>query len=420
MKRAFPSEALAGNEVNGAGRQAVVRRVIFSLLFSLLLAASVSAAKSRKKTENPALPVVSIPVEALGYQPPGDLPAYYFHAMVGVYFLDASHLLFTFERKGLLRRDDSCPVADSERMVRAVVLDVPSGKIEKQADWELYDSDDYIWSLGNGQFLVRRCSQLDRIGADLILHPWIQAAGEIMDINLSPDRSILVVEEKPLVQNGSWRPHAPGEPAEDAIEVRFVRLDPPRVIALSHVPVPGWIPVTKEGVLEALNGQNNRWIVDIQPYQEKTQRDIVSISSACRPRLAPLTNDVFVAYVCATTGDRTFVGYDVNGALLWRTPVSDDLHYPRFLRSKDGTHFAIESLHGTREFAVLDPITSKVVDAEIIDLYDTRTGVAIGSVRTTPVYTAGRNADFSPDGTRLAVLHNGAIEIYTLSSLGKK
>jgi hypothetical protein len=84
-----------------------------------------------------------------------------------------------------------------------------------------------------------------------------------------------------------------------------------------------------------------------------------------------------------------------------------------------GAHFAIESLRLKRPHASLDPLTKDDVVGEDIDIYDTLTGVHTATFQTNPVYTAGRNVDFSPDGTRMAVLHNGVIEIYTLSELAK-
>ncbi|MGA8289130.1 MAG: hypothetical protein WB950_10525, partial [Acidobacteriaceae bacterium] len=54
-----------------------------------------------------------------------------------------------------------------------------------------------------------------------------------------------------------------------------------------------------------------------------------------------------------------------------------------------------------------------------IDIYDTHSGIRIATFQTTPAYTGGRNVDFSPDGQRMAVLHDGAIEIYSLNDLVK-
>lgn len=383
------------------------RTVLLLFSFSLCFSYGVFAAKSHTPVANSTPPTVSIPVEALGYQPPGDLPAFYYHAMVSVDFIDENRLLFTFEKKGLLTRGKTCPSGETQRMVRAVVLDIPSGKVEAQADWNLYDFDNYLWDLGNGQFLLRQCSDFDLLGADLQLHPFMSASGEIEGVSFSPDRSIVAVEDTAKRQLGS-----------NETEVQFVRVHPLGMIARARLPVPGEIPLTGRGILEALSGPHGRWTIDLQTFPG-TPHDIVTLQSVCMPRITALADNIFVAEVCANQRQRDFQAYDLTGKLLWKIPLPRDHYDPRFLLASDGAHFAIESLHATRPLAALDTITNKQVDAELIDIYDPARGIPIGSLCTTPVYTAGKNADFSPDGSRIAILHNGVIEIYDLRSLAK-
>ena len=55
------------------------------------------------------------------------LPAFYYYALVELHFIDADHLMFVFNTPGLLKRDDNCPGSEAQRMVHAVVLQLPSG-----------------------------------------------------------------------------------------------------------------------------------------------------------------------------------------------------------------------------------------------------------------------------------------------------
>jgi hypothetical protein len=362
---------------------------------------------------------VRIPVADLGYRTPGTLPAFDHRAMVGVYFIDANRLLFTFDAKGLLHRDSRCSGADSQRVVHAVVLDIPTGKIEKQADWELYDFAGYLWSLGHGQFLLRQCLQLSLLDSTLALHPLIEPSSQIDSIGFSPDFSTLVIEQEAAGPVSLPKTDHPFEhPPAHKVDVEFVRLNPLAIVARLQIPLPATVPIVDQGILESLIAPHNRWTIDIQPFQGG-DRKIVSLSSTCMPKLTPLTNTVIAAGTCAGSSDRSFQGFDVSGNLLWQIPLGSDRREPRFLLTRNGAHFAIESLHTNRPVAPLDPLSSKDIDADAIDIYDTLTGLRIGGLRTTPIYTAGQNADFSPDGTRLVVLHNGALEIYPLSELEK-
>ncbi len=379
--------------------------------------------KSAKANAKIPQPEVKIPVGGLGYLAPGELPEFDYEAMVELHFIDATHLLFTFNVGGLMQRDQKCALSKVQRMVRAVVLDIPSGKVEKQTEWELFDFRDYLWGLGNGQFLLRRCSQLEILDSSLNPRPLVDAGGWIESIGFSPDRSVMVVEKDSQVdQKASAAPKkqvfGPGERPAQKVDADFIQIHPLQVIARAQLPEPGAILIVNQGILGVLVGKGNRWTTSLQLFHG-SNRKMATFQSACRPRLTPVSESIILAQTCSAAGEPSFAGYDLTGLLLWRIPIGEDRQLPSFLLTRNGAHFAIEWLHTTHPLAALDPLNSKVIDAEILDIYDTTSGVLIGSLQTTPVYTAGKNADFSPDGTRIAVLHNGAIEIYSLNGLAK-
>ena len=366
-------------------------------------------------------PEARIPVGALGYMAPGELPEFGYEAMVELHFIDATHLLFAFNIEALLRRSDTCATAETQRKVRATVLAIPSGKVEKQAEWQLFHFADYLWSLGNGEFLLRRCSRLEVVGESLEPSPLIEAASEIEQIGFSPDRATMMVEEKSKQPARASKPKknpvfGPMGPPPPAVDVAFIGLHPLRMLSRAHLPFPAAVPLMDGGVLEVLAGPKKNWTIDLQPLGG-TERKVATVQSACRPRLTPISSSVFLAGVCSRGGKQSFEGYDMKGLLLWRIRLGDQLYYPKLLLTRNGVHFAIESLHANRPLGALDPLSNTVIDGQMLDIYDTATGMKIGSLRITPAYTAGKNADFSPDGARIAVLRDGAIEIYPVNGL---
>ena len=404
------------------------------LVVSILLSASMHAQKSHPPVrvyDDSARPEFRIPVEALGYRAPGVLPSFSFYAMVNLQYIDASHLLFTFNTMGLLERDSNCSDNDSERMVRAVVLDVPSGKLEKQANWKLYDFMDFLWNLGDGQFLLRNCSQLERVDASLVPQEFIRVEGSLEDIILAPDRSMVLVEAKPPLpaakpQSANASGSAPAHPPaslpdshpEQQLVLDFIRLHPLGIVARSAAPDAVNLPIMGDSVLEVLAAPNNRWDVGLQPIHG-TLRHIVSIHSTCTPELTAITDNVFVANTCPKSNETMYQGYNLQGALLWHLPLPPDLFLLRFILAQNGAHFAIETLHETHPRAALDPIDPNGVDREMITVFDTLTGNLIANFAPTPIYTAGTNFDFSPDGAHMAILHDGAIEIYDLQAVAE-
>src|ERR1035437_6391149 len=131
-----------------AYRACAIVLVLMGLLSAGLPGQTAQPAAAADANKNQIRPEVKIPVAPLGYLPPGDLPAFYYFAMVELHFIDADHLMFAFNTPGLLKRDDNCPDSDVQRMVHAVVFQLPSGQVLKQADWELYDFMDFLWGLG--------------------------------------------------------------------------------------------------------------------------------------------------------------------------------------------------------------------------------------------------------------------------------
>jgi hypothetical protein len=398
--------------------------MLLAFLAATVHAQKVHASPAANANPNPVRADATIPVGPLGYMAPEELPQFYDYALVELHFLDANHLLFAFNLPSLLKRDNNCPISDSQRMVRAVVLQLPSGHVLKQADWELYDFKNYLWGLGDGRLLLRRCTQLNAVGADLELHPLIEASGAIEDLSFSPDRSVAVVEEKVAPDadsqdSGTTPSILERDTLAPQTRVDFIRMHPLGIIARAKIPLPGAIPVTAEGILEVLSAPHDRWTVNLQVFNGP-ERAIATIHSLCGPGIRPITSSVLMVTTCPKADQEIYQGYDLEGSLLWQIPLQADQFMPRLIVVPQGTHFAIESLRLKRPHASLDPLTKDDVVGEDIDVYDTLTGVRTATFRTTPVYTAGHNVDFSPDGSRMAVLHNGTIEIYALNDLAKE
>ena len=405
------------------GFQACAIVLTLMVLLPAMHAQTAQTSSAAKADQNRVHPEVKIPVVPLGYLPPGDLPAFYFYAMVELHFIDADHLIFAFNTPGLLKRDDNCPDSDVQRMVHAVVFQLPSGRVLKQANWELYDFMDFLWGIGDGRLLLRRCNRLESIGADLDPQVLIQAVGKIQDVSFSPDRSIVVVQEKQTASAGDQADAGVPSMLEQQTEARhtqvdLIRLHPLHMIGRALIAAPSDIPVNADGFFEVLTAPKDQWIVNLRVFSG-AERQLATIHSLCTPQIQAISNTIFTATTCSKGDQKAFEGYDLQGSLLWKMPLANNQYGPQLIPIPNGAHFAIESLHLTRPLAALDPVSKDYVKGEDIDIFDTLTGVRIATFQTSPAYTGGRNVDFSPDGQRMAVLNDGAIEIYSLSDLAK-
>jgi hypothetical protein len=61
---------------------------------------------------------------------------------------------------------------------------------------------------------------------------------------------------------------------------------------------------------------------------------------------------------------------------------------------------------------LIDSLNDEDVREQVVQVFDCATGALLLSTAASPVLTGGQNFALSEDGEQLAVLHDGAIEIY--------
>src|ERR1700753_2563325 len=123
-------------------------------------------------------------------------------SMLTLHFVDDTHLLVTYGTRDLVPRVANDPADDEDRMVAAELVELPSGKVLAKTRWHLHDHARYLWSLGNGRFLLREGDSLGVFAplANLTLKdPFLRVAlphreGILDAILLSPDSRLLTIE----------------------------------------------------------------------------------------------------------------------------------------------------------------------------------------------------------------------------------
>ncbi len=115
------------------------------------------AAQARDHESGPQ-PALSIPVEPLGYRPPGKLYLLARYSSSSLDFLDSTHLLLTFREPRLLLREQGSDGLD--QVIQADVLELPTGKVVAEDQWLLHDRARYLWRLANNKVMLRIGSRL--------------------------------------------------------------------------------------------------------------------------------------------------------------------------------------------------------------------------------------------------------------------
>lgn len=405
-----------------------------ALLLTTCAAQTVKDKAKQSNAEPVPAPVARIAVEPLGFLAPSSAYLQMRLAWSSLNFIDKDHLLFTFHVNQLLQRTPLDTRNDADQMIRAVVLDIGSGKALRQEDWRMYDRGRYIWALKDGQFLVRRRNALYLTDSTLDLKPYLMFQTDLQGVEVSPGRTLLMLELKKVL------PGAEGDGAEDAPSLRapgegqpresgatltqMVLLRPGERKALATGPlrVPRAVPLLEDGVLETLEGDSpKQWVVEKQTVN-KTIEKVGKLRSDCSPELQTLSPDVVLARGCPPHGGdgSSVVALKLNGAVLWQDHWASRYIWPTFEYAEDGSRFAYESLQANRDIGSMDSFGEADIVAQPVGVFDTETGKLVLVENADPILSEGQNYALSADGRRFAILRRGAIEVYDLPPVGKQ
>ncbi|RRA48647.1 hypothetical protein D1Y84_10485 [Acidipila sp. EB88] len=372
-------------------------------------------------------------------------------------YLDADHLLFTFHSAKLMRREPDEPLEDQDQTVHALVLSLPTGKVTAEGTWRLHDRERYLWVLGNGHFLMRQRDTLYIGDSSLVLSTYLHPEGKLASVQLSPDNSTLIVqyanEVKDDEQNalGDTPPHSrptlgpgptlgpspsasssagtgsTGNPDPNDAETRFpqrrkeytlLSIDVARHSAtrLGVVHRPLAFTLVQDGYLGVAQGNGKLWDVKFARFGQEPEH-LNSVTSTCQPLLLSVSPGVFLAQSCLPySSDHLVQAFDLHGHKLWEQVWQSRFVWGTFAYSDAGNRFAYGSIEVNHDLATLDPVEDGSILGEPVGVFSIASGKLDTVLDATPILTAGENFSLSPDGNTLAILREGAIELYPLPS----
>jgi len=389
----------------------------------------------RLQAPPPLAPSVRIPVEPLGFRAPSRFYLTYRVPSATLDFVDDTHLLFTFHESLLMHREAHDPDDDEDQTIGAVLLELPSGKVLERTRWRLHDRGRYLWPMGHGRFLERERNTLYLLDKPADAHfltgrtPYFQADGELVAIEVSPDRSRLLLEyrEAAEAQQGSVEtasssvPTLGDIPAHRPHKVRLLVIDAQsgdananKVVKTAILPQALDLPLMGPGYLEVEQTGGRRWKILMTPFGAES-RKVAEVNSLCQPLLTAISPNVFLAQLCIpNTDDHLMQAYDIDGHKLWEQQWESRYVWGSFAFDENGSRFAYESIQLDHPIATLDPVDEESMTGQPVGVYD----VADGNLRLVsgaePILSAGQNFALSSDGERFAVLRDGAIEVYKL------
>lgn len=384
-------------------------------------------------------PAARILTEPLGFVPPSRFFLPYRIPSATLDFLDANHLLFTFHAAKLMRREVDDPKDDQDQTVQALVLTIPEGKIEAEGTWRLHDRERYLWMLGEGRFLVRERNTLYVSDKSLVRTTYLHPEGELVSVQLSPDASVLAAQYAvPLKERdeeeeqgdrpanaptlgpspsspptlGDDAPRFPEKPKQ--YNLLIVDTHERTANRLAHLRQPLNFPMVEGGYLSVQPGKGKQWDISLSPFGGES-RVVTDVTSTCQPGISALSEQVFMAQTCLPfTSDHLMLAFDVHGHKLWEQLWQSRFTWGSFAYTAAGNRFAYGSIEVNHSLAPLDPVDESSILGQPVGIFSIQSGKLDTVLDANPILSAGENFALSPDGEKLAILRDGAVEIYNL------
>ena len=341
-------------------------------------------------------------------------------ANLSVDFLDADHVLVTFNPKKLFKRLPECPPSHADRQVHAMVIAVPGGGVVKEADWYLHDSRRYVWRLGDGRVLLRRLNKLYEVNSNLEEKLIFDSPQELLWVSVTSDGKQIIVE------TGTPAPAAVGTKAGDVkndvkakerVKISFLDVKTSAVQQSLEVRGMTKLEATSSGFAD-VRKQASNWLVEFG------NTNITRVKARRVPNLQYSSNNTMLVGRCSVSRNGYNVSaFTVAGTFLWRQHWDDCRYWPVMRASEDGSRFA-EGTLTIRPMSEQQAPPEEAAQEEGLDQHvqvvDTATGKSLLSLVVAPAVPDGENFSLSPDGTRLAVVNGTTMDVYELPEMSSE
>jgi VWFA-related protein len=366
-------------------------------------------------------PVARIDLSVVGYRQPSRGDRLTEEWSESLDFVDADHALLTFNPKKLFKRLPDCPHDHLDRLMHAVLLEVPSGKVVKETDWYLHDQRRYLWPLGSGRFLLRKLNSLYVVDSTLHEELLMSSPKDLLWVAVTPDQKEIIVETAETEKAVKGIPPGASPPPEQTkTKFRIEFLDarswaPQRTIETNEIVD---LDGTSTGYADFIH-KADLWLIRFGPTPAQ-RKNIARLRSQSVPEVVYSSdNSLLIGRHSSTGHDYSVSAFTVSGRRLWRQRWSQFRYSPAIARNADNSRFGLSTL-------IVKPPSSAAATSggdesdvnhgieQNIQIFETASGTPIESVNVSPVVLSEQNFALSPDGRQLATIRDTAIELYAL------
>lgn len=361
-------------------------------------------------------PVESIAVRPLGYSPRPEKVITELDNDDALAWLGPDRLLVAFNPHKLIYREGNTSADAPLRTIRAVLLDTARKQVVSTANWELSDSGEYLWQISDNRVLAHVGNELRVYDAQLQPLNRLPLAGPLEFVRISPNGEVIAVavlkERHTPELHAKLREALDHEPQED-VEVMVLDKDFKTIVQASTTSDVMPPTLLNEGQVNLLAQPNHRYRLSMLTWKNQT-RTLARFSSACTPQFSTLAPDVVFVRTCEKSyGAPEIRILRANGQVVMHgKPDLGELGYEAKGNPASGT-FALKVLHttstlpaGSTEFHGSD------LNAVELRVFRVADGKRLSTIRTEAPPPSHDGYCLSPDGSQIAVLAGGQINIF--------
>ena len=384
------------------------------------------AAQQNPPTTEPRVePSVRIDLSAVGFREPSRMDRISeYQPSLSLDFVDADHVLLTFNRKQLIKRLPDCTPDHEDRLMHAAVVEIPSGKVVTETDWYLHDRRRYLWSLSSGRFLLRKWNSLYVVDSNLHETLLLKSPKDLLWVSVTPDGNQVITEtenDRKSAESG----HPPSSKTQPKFQVQFVdvkTLVNQRTLLFNNFTN---LTGTSAGYADVIR-KRDIWLLRFGPTVSK-RHNLARVRSQTVPVVLYPSENTLLIGRCATSGCNYGVtAFTLTGQRLWRQHWPGLRSFPEVSRSENSSRFSVSTLlvdsgpSGSSNSIESDddPFQPKVSERDVlrqdIQVFETASGTPVLSVSVSPAVVTGQNVSLSPDGRHLALLRGPALELFDL------
>ncbi len=357
----------------------------------------------------------TISAKDLGYIPHENGEYSSLNHEASVHFLGADDLLFTFDLHRLRHRYPDGIRTESMRVVRAVLIDAGSHKVQRVSDWQVQGSGQYVWPIGQGKLLVHKGHALYLLDAHLDALRSVSVPGQLVFLSASPDGKRIVVGSLHERHNRDLHNQLIAalhvEPEED-IDVQLYD-ENFRLLLTSYQSTSMPPPVLSDsGEIRMRSVGHDRWRISEYSW-DRADRVLATLHSTCRLHIsAPFAGSVFVVGCNTSPVQNWYRMLRFDGRPLLVNKGSSREIEQAVSAGNDG-RFAIRVVATEHTKANGDFFHKNDLRAQEISVYREADGKRIFATTADPSL-ADQSYALSPSGRQLAVLADGQLSFYTM------